>query len=205
VIPGTLRHRAAGLCNRCPVAVSPQEHPPVPAARDWRAELRTLLSWRRILNRLRAVLRSALVTFTVLTATLWLMPGVASADIVDTMGLVLLVAGVGAVLRPLLLVGIVALGGWGAMLLGVVAQVVVIVVALELDPANRISGLPSLVIAAILAVVFAAILDWMLDSGTDDTFVKEAKRLMRGVRRQGLLTGPRPAASRACSWCSSTG
>jgi hypothetical protein len=193
VIPGTLRHRAAGLCNRCPVAVSPQEHPPVPAARDWRAELRTLLSWRRILNRLRAVLRSALVTFTVLTATLWLMPGVASADIVDTMGLVLLVAGVGAVLRPLLLVGIVALGGWGAMLLGVVAQVVVIVVALELDPANRISGLPSLVIAAILAVVFAAILDWMLDSGTDDTFVKEAKRLMRGVRRQGLLTLRRPA------------
>jgi hypothetical protein len=136
------------------------------------------------MNRTRAVLRSALVTFIVLTATLWLMPGVASADIVDTLGLVLLVAGVGAVLRPLLLVGIVALGGWGAMLLGVVAQVVVIVVALELDPANRISGLPSLVIAAILAVIFAAIVDWMVDSGTDDTFVREAKRLMRGVRRR---------------------
>jgi hypothetical protein len=149
-----------------------------------RAELRALLSWRRILNRTRAVLRSALVTFVVLTATLWLMPGVASADIVDTLGLVLLVAGVGAVLRPLLLVGIVALGGWGAMLLGVVAQITVIVVALELDPAERISGLPSLVIAAILAVVFAAIIDWMLDSGSDDTFVKEAKRLMRGVRRR---------------------
>src|SRR3954452_21105075 len=152
--------------------------------RDWRAELRALLSWRRILNRMRAVLRSALVTFVVLTLTLWLMPGVASADVVDTLGLVVLIAAVGAVLRPLLLVGIVALGGWGAMLLGVVAQIVVIVVALELDPANRISGLPSLVAAAILAVIFAAILDWMADSGSDDTFVKEAKRLMRGVRRR---------------------
>ena len=152
--------------------------------RDWRAELRVLFSARRILNRMRVVLRSALVTFVVLTATLWLMPGVASADIQDTLGLVALVAGVGAVLRPLLLVGIVALGGWGAMLLGVIAQVVVISVALEIDPANRISGLPSLVAAAIVAVIFAAILDWMLDSGTDDTFVKEAKRLMRGVRRR---------------------
>jgi hypothetical protein len=166
------------------VAVSPQEPSSAPSVRDRGAQLRALLSWPRILSRSRAVLRSALVTFVVLTATLWLMPGVASSDVVDTLGLVLLVAGVGAVLRPLLLVGIVALGGWGAMLLGVIAQIAVIVVALEIDPANRISGLPSLVLAAILAVVFAAILDWMVDSGTDDTFVREAKRLMRGVRRR---------------------
>jgi Type I phosphodiesterase / nucleotide pyrophosphatase len=170
-------------------------------ARDWRAELRVLFRPQRVVKRLRAVLRSALTTFFVLTVTLWLMPGVASNDVVDTLGLVALVAAVGALLRPLLLVGVVALGGWGAMLLGVVAQIVVIVVALELDPAERISGLPSLVIAAILAVIFAAIVDWMADSGTDDTFVKEAKRLMRGVRRRQsrlaggpLLTLRRPVA-----------
>ncbi len=157
--------------------------PPDPV-RDRRADLRALLAPRRILNRLRAVLRSYLVTFVVLTLTLWLMPGVASADIVDTLGLVVLVAAVGAVLRPLLLVGITALGGWGAMLFGVVAQVAVIVVALELDPADRISDLPTLVVAAILAVVFAAILDWMADSGSDDTFVRENRRLMRAVRRR---------------------
>jgi hypothetical protein len=170
------------LCDRLTVtarAASPDE-----PARNWRGEIRALFAWRRILSRLRAVLRSALVTFTVLTVTLWLMPGVASADIVDTLNLVILVAVVGAVLRPLLLVGVTALGGWGAMLLGVVAQVVVIVVALELDPADRISSLPTTVIAAILAVVFAAILDWMADSGSDDTFVKEARRLMRAVRRR---------------------
>ncbi|MEU8815483.1 alkaline phosphatase family protein [Actinoplanes sp. NPDC048796] len=172
------------------MAISLHEPPSAPAARDWRADLRALLSWRRVLNRLRAVLRSALVTFVVLTLTLWLMPGVNSNDIVDTLGLVLVVAGVGAVLRPLLLVGIVALGGWGAMLLGILAQITVIVVALEIDPANRITGLPSLVLTAILAIVFAAIVDWMLDSGSDDTFVRESKRLMRGVRRrQARLAG----------------
>lgn len=172
------------LCDRLDVSISPHEPPPVPQTRDWRAELRELFRWGRILKRARAVLRSALVTFVVLTLTLWLMPGVASTDVFNTLGLVVLVAVVGAVLRPLLLVGIVVLGGWGAMLLGVTAQVVVIVVALELDPANRISGLPSLFFAAILAVIFAAILDWMFDSGSDDTFVREAKRLMRGVRRR---------------------
>ena len=174
---------------------------PTTTWRLWRAELLALLSWRRIVNRLRAVIRSAVVTFVVLTLTLWLLPGVASADVLDTIGLVLWVAGVGAVLRPLLLAGVTALGGWGAMLLGVTAQVVVVTVALELDPANRISSLPTTVVAAILAVIFAAILDWMADSGTDDTFVHEAKRLMRAIRRRAarqargrLLTFRRPRA-----------
>ncbi|HEV7965290.1 MAG TPA: alkaline phosphatase family protein, partial [Actinoplanes sp.] len=155
-----------------------------PDSRHWFGELRALFTWRRIFNRMRRVIRSAATTFVVLSLTLWLMPGVASADVLDTLGLVGMVAVVGAVLRPLLLVGVVALGGWGAMLLGVVAQVIVITVALELDPAQRLSGWPDVIVAAILAVVFAAILDWMADSGTDDTFVKEARRLMRGVRRR---------------------
>ena len=165
---------------------SPSEPVPVPPARDWRLELRALLSWQRIFNRLRAMLRSAVTTFVVLTVTLWLMPGVAGADVIDTLGLVVLVAGVGAVLRPLLLAGVVALGGWGAMLLGALVQVIVVTVALELDPANRINNLPTLVVAAILAVIFAAILDWMADSGSDDTFVKENKHLMRGVRHRQI-------------------
>jgi hypothetical protein len=163
---------------------SPRTPLPAPRRRDWHAEVRALFSGRRVVNRLRAVLRSATVTFVVLTLTLWLMPGVKSTDVVDTLGLVVLVAVVGAVLRPLLLVGITVLGGWGSMLLGVIAQVTVISVALELDPAERVSNLPTTVVAAILAVVFAAILDWMADSGSDDTFVKEARRLMRGVRRR---------------------
>ncbi|MEU4694403.1 alkaline phosphatase family protein [Actinoplanes sp. NPDC023714] len=172
-------------------------------APSWRTEMRALFAWRRVLNRMRAVLRSAVTTFVVLTLTLWLMPGVASTDVLDILGLVVLVAAVGAVLRPLLLLGITALGGWGAMLLGVVAQVAVMVIALELDPAEQISGLPTLVAAAIMAVVVAALLDWMADSGSDDTFVREARRLMRGVRRRAarraggpLITfrRPRPGA-----------
>lgn len=147
-------------------------------------DLRALVAWPRVFDRLKAALRNGLITFVVLSFTLWLMPGVRSTDVVDTMGLVVLVAAVGAVLRPLLLFGVTALGGWGAMLLGVVAQIIVMVVALELDPSKRLSGWPTVGVAALLAVVGAAILDWMVDSGTEDTFLKEAKRLMRAIRRR---------------------
>ncbi|MFI7373653.1 alkaline phosphatase family protein [Actinoplanes sp. NPDC049668] len=157
---------------------------PVPAVRDRWGALRVVFAWPRVVDRARAVIRSAATTFFVLSFTLWLMPGVRSTDVLDTLGLVVLVAAVGAVLRPLLLAGVVALGGWGAMLLGVVAQVIVMVVALELDPSKRLSGWPTVGFAALLAVVCAAILDWMFDSGTEDTFVKEARRLMRGIRRR---------------------
>jgi Type I phosphodiesterase / nucleotide pyrophosphatase len=149
-----------------------------------RVELRALFAWPRVVGRARAVFRSAATTFVVLSFTLWLMPGVRSTDVIDTLGLVVLVAAVGAVLRPLLLAGVVALGGWGAMLLGVTAQVIVMAVALELDPSKRLSGWPTVGVAALLAVICAAILDWMADSGTEDTFVKEARRLMRGIRRR---------------------
>lgn len=167
-----------------------------------RGALRTWITWRAVQHRLRAVIRSAVTTFVVLTLTLWLMPRVASDDVVDTLGLVVLVAVVGALLRPLLLAGVTALGGWAAMLLGASAQVVVMAVALRFDPGDRITGLPSTVIAAVLAVVFAALLDWMADAGTDDAFVGEARRLMRRIRRRQarhdggpLITLGRPGAA----------
>ncbi|GAA2596864.1 phage holin family protein [Winogradskya consettensis] len=168
--------RWARLCDRFPVVVQTRGS----RTDEWRA----LFAWPRVLDRVKAVLRNGIITFLVLTFTLWLMPGVRSTDVIDTIGLVLMVAGVGAVLRPLLLFGVTALGGWGAMLLGVTAQVIVMAVALELDPSKRLSGWPTVGVAALLAVIGAAILDWMVDSGTEDTFIKEAKRLMRGIRRR---------------------
>jgi hypothetical protein len=155
-----------------------------------------LPGWRPTLAVVRAVVRSAVTTFVVLTATLWLMPGVKGTDVLDTLWLVVLVAAVGAVLRPLLLAGVTALGGLGAMLLGAGAQVIVMAVALRLDPADHITGIPATVSAAVMAVVFAALVNWLADAGTDDAFVGESRRLMRRVRRrtQARQPGPRPAA-----------
>ncbi|GAA2584771.1 phage holin family protein [Dactylosporangium fulvum] len=139
--------------------------------------------WRPVLRWARALLRNALVTFVVLTVTLWLMPGVRSTDVVDTLWLVVLVAGVGALARLLLFPAIRVLGGLAAMLLGASTQLLVMAVALRLDPADRVTGLPATVVAAVMAVVFAALLNWFVDAGTDTAFVAELRRLMSRTRR----------------------
>lgn len=139
--------------------------------------------WRPAVARGRALLRSAVTTFLVLSLTLWLMPGVRATDVADTLWLVVLVAAVGALLRPLLLAGVRAVGGLGAMLLGASVQLIVMAVALRLDPADHITGIRATAVAAGLAVVFAALLNWFADAGTDASFVTELRRLMTRTRR----------------------
>jgi hypothetical protein len=140
----------------------------------------------------RSLLRDAVITFVVLTLTLWLMPGVRGTDVVDTLWLVVLVAVVGALVRPLLLAAVRALGGLAAMILGASTQLVVMGVALRLDPADQITGLPATVVAAGMAVVFAALLNWFVEAGTDTAFVAELSRLMtRTRRRHGRGADPR--------------
>jgi len=154
--------------------------------------------WRPAVARGRALLRSAVTTFLVLSLTLWLMPGVQATDVVDTLWLVLLVAAVGALLRPLLLAGVRAVGGLGAMLLGASIQLIVMAVALRLDPADHITGIRATAVAAALAVVFAALLNWFADAGTDASFVAELRRLMTRTRRsrtrRAARTNHTPAA-----------
>lgn len=154
-----------------------------PARAQRRLAARLRASLRPALVRGRGLLRGAVTTFAVLTLTLWLLPGVRAADVVDILWLVLLVAAVGALLRPLLVAGVRVLGGLAAMLLGASVQLIIIAVALRLDPAGHVTGLPTTVAAAGTAVVFAALLNWFADAGTDAAFVDELRRLMTRTRR----------------------
>jgi uncharacterized membrane protein YvlD (DUF360 family) len=143
--------------------------------------------------RLGALLRSALTSFIVLAGTLWLMPGVDANGLTAILWVVVLVACVGALLRPLLLALATVLGGLGALVVGASLQTIVLYVALRLAPDAHLSGLPAAFAASWLAVALAAIVNWLIDAGTDDAFVSEAVRLMRKVGRaadrRGTTTG----------------
>ncbi|WP_425567872.1 alkaline phosphatase family protein [Plantactinospora mayteni] len=147
-----------------------------------RAELR---AWRPTLARLLGLLRSAVTSFVVLAGMLWLMPGVDAYGLSAVLWLVVLVACVGALLRPLLLALATVLGGLGAMVVGASVQTIVMYVALRLAPDAKISGLPAAFVASWIAAVLATLVDWLTDSGTDDVFVGAARRVMRRVRRAG--------------------
>ncbi|WP_446220083.1 alkaline phosphatase family protein [Micromonospora sp. IBHARD004] len=149
-----------------------------------RVGLRVLRDYRPTVARVRGLLRSMATSFVVLSATLWLLPGVTASGLVAILWLVGLVAGIGAVLRPLLFALATGLGGLGALAIGVCVQAVVMYVALRLDPGAHVAGFADAFAAAWLAVALAAIINWLADAGTDDAFVSELLWLMSRVRRR---------------------
>ncbi|MFI2652846.1 alkaline phosphatase family protein [Micromonospora fulviviridis] len=149
-----------------------------------RVGLRVLRDYRPTVARVRALLRSMATSFAVLSATLWLLPGVTASGLVAILWLVGLVAGIGAVLRPLLFALATGLGGLGALAIGVCVQAVVLYVALRLDPGAQVAGFADAFAAAWLAVALAAVINWLADAGTDDAFVSELLWLMTRVRRR---------------------
>ncbi|WP_341720820.1 alkaline phosphatase family protein [Micromonospora sp. FIMYZ51] len=163
--------------------VPPEDSKARPLPEPVRVGLRVLRGYRPTIARLRTLVRSMVTSFVVLSATFWLLPGVTTTSLVGLLWLVVLVSAVGAVLRPLLLALATALGGLGALTIGVGVQAVVMYVALRLAPEAQVAGFGVAFAAAWLAVALAAIVNWLADAGTDDTFVSETLRLMSRVRR----------------------
>lgn len=151
--------------------------------------LRELRSWRPTLARLIGLLRSAVTSFVVLAGTLWLMPGIDVSGLTAILWVVVLVAVVGALLRPVLLALATVLGGLGALIVGASLQTIVLYVALRLAPDADLSGIPAAFAASWAAVALAALVNWLTDSGTDDAFVSEALRLMHKVSRAAHKRG----------------
>ncbi|HWG98981.1 MAG TPA: phage holin family protein [Pilimelia sp.] len=162
-----------------------------PPARRHRARLAlaALRDWRLTVARAGSLLRSGATSFVVLSATLWLLPGVNASGLVGILWLVVLVAAVGALLRPVLLALATVLGGLGALLLGACLQAVVMYLALWLDPAATVSHFGMAFLAAWVAAALSAAVNWVVDAGTDEGFLSET---LRGMSRTGPAPGPRP-------------
>jgi hypothetical protein len=156
-----------------------------------RVGLRALRGWRPTMRRVRGIVRNAVTSFIVLAGTFWLLPGVTASGLVALLGLVVLIAAVGALLRPLLLALATVLGGFGALVLGALVQAIVLYVALWFAPDTHVVNLPVVFGASWVAVALAALVNWFADAGTDDAFVSETVRLMDRVRRRAEKPGRR--------------
>ncbi len=169
----------------------PRASPGATPVRSGRGRLlwRRLRDWRFTVARVRSLLRAMLTSFVVLEATLWLLPGVDTDGLVALFWLVVIVSGVGALLRPLLLALATILGGLGALLLGACVQAIIMYVALRLDPNAHVSNFAAAFAASWVAVALAALVNWVVDAGTDDAFVSETLRLMNRIRRNNVRTG----------------
>ena len=191
--------------------------------RRLRISRRLVLGWRPTGRALIDLVRTLLTSFIALGITLYVLPGQQSTGPRSVFVLALTVIAVGVVLRPLLLGLTTLLGPLGLLLVGVLAQGVILAVAISIDPDVHISTLPRVFAVSWIAAVIAAVVNWLLDAGTQETFLAhllgrvvriahayapetptdEAGLLVvqldgvgRGLLRQAIVAGALPTLSR---------
>ncbi|MBE7189231.1 alkaline phosphatase family protein [Jatrophihabitans endophyticus] len=149
---------------------------------------RLVRTWRPTGVAVTDLVRSVATSFVALGLTLYLIPGDQTSGPQAVALLVLIVVGVGIVLRPLLLGTAVVFGSVGLLLVGVLAQAVVLYVAVAISPDVHISSYPRVFLVSWVAAVIAALVNWLLDAGSQDAFLAQLLgRAVRIAHRQARL------------------
>ncbi|WP_139983265.1 alkaline phosphatase family protein [Nocardioides litoris] len=145
-------------------------------------------SWRW----LRGVARSAAVSALALTLTFWLVPGeqVPGGDVLSVVSLALVVLGLGALLRPLLVRFVVVTGVWGLLVTGFLAQSLVLGLALAAVPSIQPIDFPEIVLAAWLVAVLAAVINWVVDASGEEVHLAQVMGRTVSTARRTDVTGP---------------
>ncbi len=120
--------------------------------------------------------RSAVASGLALGLSLEFLPGIDIHGFGALMRVVVTLALVGAALRPVLVALAVALGGVAVLFIGLFAQALVIYVALRIEPDVSLRGFGAAVGVAWATAVIAAVVGWLADAGSDETFIGEVMR-----------------------------
>lgn len=145
-----------------------------PSAAIWR-RLRLVgrhtAHWRPDWVWVLSVLRSFTVSFLALTASLWLLPGEqVTRGTASVATLAIVVVGVGALLRPLLIRLAVLTGIAGLLVAGLLTQVLILGIALNLVPTVEPFSPGEIFVASWAAVAAATAVNWIFDASSDEAF-----------------------------------
>ena len=146
-----------------------------------------MLSWRPTGLNLAELVRTMITSFVALGVTFWVLPGEQTSGPVSVLLLVITVVGVGFVVRPLLAGVAVLTGPVGLLIVGLLAQGVILDVAISIAPdVHSLSYLRTFMVSVVAAAV-AALVNWLLDAGSADSYLAQA--LGRVVRIAHRLEG----------------
>lgn len=158
-----------------------------PLRRRWRLVGRRLgrtsTGWRWLLG----VVRAFVVSFLALACALWLLPGTQVTRGTESVAaLAVGVLAVGALLRPALVRLAVLTGGLGLLLAGLLAQVLVLGIALALVPTVEPFSYVQVVVASWAAAVSSAAVNWLFDASSDEAFFGQVLgQAVRNTHRHG--------------------
>jgi uncharacterized membrane protein YvlD (DUF360 family) len=130
----------------------------------------SISDWRPTGLRARGLLRSLLVSYVALGATLYILPGRQASGPLAVLVLVIAVAVLGVVLRPVLAGVAVALGSFGTLAFGIVSQAVILDAAIAVSPDLDIHGDGEVLLVSWVAAGVAALVNWILDAGSEEAF-----------------------------------
>ncbi|MDO9378590.1 MAG: alkaline phosphatase family protein [Nocardioidaceae bacterium] len=131
----------------------------------------SLATWRPTWPRVLGLLRGFVTSFLALAVSLWALPGeqVSGARSVAVLAVAVLL--LGALLRPLLISLTVLAGSLGMLVAGILAQALVLGLALSIVPGVQPFSLPEVVVASWAAAAVAAGVNWLFDASSDDAFL----------------------------------
>jgi uncharacterized membrane protein YvlD (DUF360 family) len=135
-----------------------------------------LRGWRPTPARLGSLLSSGIVTFLALAVTVWLLPGVSVSGPQSLLTLVVVLAVVGAVLRPVLTALAVAIGAAAVLVVALITQVAIVYTALRLTPGVASGTLPEAIAAAWMLSLVTTMISWPTPAATTHTWAMYCAR-----------------------------
>ncbi len=152
--------------------------------------VRRTASWRPSTRWLLSALRSFITSFLALGVTLWILPGEQTSGFVNVATLAIGVLAIGALLRPFLTQLTVVTGAVGLLLASLLAQAVILGLALSVVPTLEPFSVTDIVLASWGAAVVAAVINWLFDASSEEAFLGQL--LGQAVRTTHRMPGHGP-------------
>ena len=156
------------------------ENAPDRARLGWRLlRARRLASW----TELRRLLVSLLLSWLVLSVTIWVMPGVTASARWDVLLAAAVLGVVAALLGPLVTSFALLLGWAGVLVAAVFADALFFYAALALTPDIQVGGFWDVFWSSWVYSLLMAVVTWLVSTGDDAAFLSYLLRQSRGSRR----------------------
>ena len=160
-------------------AASPGGGAPSRARLGWRfLRGRQLTSWREV----RGLLVSLVLSFVVLSFTIWVMPGVTASARVDVLLAAAVLGVLAALLGPLVTSFALLLGWVGVLAAAVFAEAVFFYAALALTPGIHVGGFWDVFWSSWVYSLLMTVVTWLVSAGDDTGFLSYLLRQSRRSR-----------------------